>query len=240
MKTCTKCGQNIPDNAKFCSFCGEVAQEVKTTQENTAQESTTYYAAPEAQAPAGNSREEEQKNLDSLSNRLKWERIAWKVSGIIFLVCAIIFLLVGFIGTIAGGAVLADNASYSYEYYDGEYYYDEDYGTYSDNVDGEDFFAVFGLVYGIVYGILGLMLLLPIAIVNLVMAKKVGKYRAKLYTDCTDAVKHATSIGSIVLGAIFNQYALIAIVINFILTKKNKAVFDRIQANQSAYNNAQY
>lgn len=233
MKTCTKCGQSIPENAKFCSYCGEVVEEVKTAEN----ENTAYYAVPEAQAPAGN-REEEQKHLDSLSNRLKWERLAWKISGIVVLVCTIFFLLIGTIGTIAGGAVIADNASYSYEYYDGEYYYDEDYGTYSDNVDGEDFFAVFGLAYGLVYGILGIVFL-PIAIVNLVMAKKVGNYRAKIYTDCSDAVNHATSIGSIVLGALFNEYALIAIIINFILTKKNKAVFDRIQANQSAYNNAQ-
>ncbi len=241
MKTCTKCGQNIPDNAKFCSFCGEVAEGVKATQENTAQESTTYYAVPEAQAPAGN-REEEQKNLDSLSNRLKWERLAWKVQGIIFLVFAIFFILVGSIAGIFGSALMVDgieNADNSYyEYYDenGDYYhgYDGDVGT---DV-GIMVAGGAGLYIALEYGIIGAVFL-PIAIVNLVMAKKVGKYREKLYTDCTDAVNHATSVGSIVLGALFNEYALIAIIINFILTKKNKAVFDRIKANQSAYNNGQ-
>ncbi len=227
MKNCSKCGQSIPENAKFCSFCGEVAEDVKTTQESTA-----YYEAPVTQAPAGN-REEEQKCLDGLFSRLKWERIAWKVSGIVFLVCAIIFLLIGLIGTVVGVAVIADDASYSSDYYyDGEYYYD-------DNVDGEDFIAVFGFVYGI-YGIVGLFAFLPVAIANLVMAKKVGKYRAKLYTDCTDGVKHATSVGSIVLGALFNEIALVFIIINFVLTKNKKAEFDRIKANQFAYNNPQY
>lgn len=231
MKTCTKCGQSIPDNAKFCSFCGEIAEDTNTTQG-----SSTYYAVPVTPAAPAPDREEEQKHLDSLSNRLKWERLAWKVSGIVLLVCTIIFLLIGTIGTIAGGAVIADNANYSFEYYDGEYHYDDNYGSYSDNVDGEDVVGVIGLVYGIVYGVLGLVMFLPMTIVNLVMAKKVGKYREKIYTDCTDAVNHATSIGSIVLGALFNEWALIAIIINFILTKKNKAVFDRIKETQRAYN----
>ncbi|MBQ8000399.1 MAG: zinc ribbon domain-containing protein [Ruminococcus sp.] len=234
MKTCTKCGQNIPDNAKFCSFCGEVAQEVKTQAESTAQDSTSYYQAP------AQGRENEQKALDGLSNRLKWERTAWKITGIVYLVFAIVFLLISFVGTLAGGFLVADNASYSYEYYDGEYYYDDGYGYYSDNVDGEDFVGAIGLVYGVAYGIGGLVGFLPVAIVNLVMASKVGKYREKLYTDCTDGYNHATSVGSIVLGAIFNEIALVFIIINFVLTKNKKAEFDSIKANQSAYNNAQY
>lgn len=234
MKTCTKCGQNIPDNAKFCSYCGAVTEDVKT-----AQESTTYYEAPVTQAPA-QSREEEQKCLDGLSSRLKWERTAWKISGVVFLVCTIIFLLIGIIGTAVGGAVIADNASYSYEYYDGEYYYDEDYGYYSDNVDGEDFVGAIGLAYGIVYVIMGLLMFLPITIVNFVMASKVGKYRAKLYTDCTDGYNHATSVGSIVIAALFNEIALVFVIINFVLTKNKKAEFDRIKATQAQYNTMQY
>lgn len=234
MKTCTKCGQNIPDNAKFCSFCGAVTEDVKTTQE-----STTYYEAPVTQAPAPD-RAEEQKCLDGLSSRLKWERTAWKISGIVFLICAIVFLLIGLIGTVAGGALIADNASYSYDYYDGEYYFDDDYGYYSDNVDGEDFVAVFGLSFGVTYGFMGLAAFLPLAIVNLVMAKKVGKYREKLYTDCTDGYNHATSVGSIVLGALFNEIALVFIIINFVLTKNKGAEFDRIKATQAQYNTMQY
>lgn len=236
MKTCTKCGQAIPDNAKFCSFCGEIAEDTNTTQG-----SSTYYTTPVTPAASAPDREEEQKHLDSLSNRLKWERLAWKISGIVLLVCTIIFLLIGTIGTITGGAFIADGVDFSYddEYYhgdfDSEYYYD-DYDTYADSFDGETAVGVVGLVYGIVYGVLGLVMFLPLTIVNLVMAKKVGKYRDKIYTDCTDAVNHSTSIGSIVLGALFNEWALIAIIINFILTKKNKAVFDRIKETQSAYN----
>lgn len=248
MKYCAKCGQAIPEGAKFCSYCGEVTESAKASQQGT-----TYYQSP---APVETSktytREEEQKHLDSLSNRLKWERIAWKVSGIILLVCSIVLLSVstifGIVG-IVGLATAADNPQVNVE----DYNFD-DYGYHFEEYGGSDDYyynefdssadvgvAVAGGVGAFMWGLyfgMGLTFL-PIGIVNLVMAKKVGKYRDKIYTDCTDAVKHATSVGSIVLGALFNEYALIAIIINFILTKKNKEVFDRIQANQSAYNNTQ-
>lgn len=240
MKYCSKCGQTIPDNAKFCSHCGEV---IKTSE--PAQESTTYYQSP---APVETSktytREDEQKHLDSLSNRLKWERLAWKISGIVLLVCSIVLLSVSTIFGIVGIAGLAYNNNTVAEVNQYDYYYDDysdDY-YYNEFEDSADVgIAIAGgmgaFLWGFYFG-MGLALL-PIAIVNLVMAKKVGKYRNKIYTDCTDAVNHATSVGSIVLGALFNEYALIAIIINFILTKKNKEVFDRIKETQSAYNNAQ-
>ncbi len=249
MKYCSKCGQAIPEGAKFCSFCGEVLTS------NDAKKSTTYYAVPQTEEKTKTynyTREEEQKHLDSLSNRLKWERIAWKVPGIILLVCSIILLSVstifGIVG-IAGLATAADNPQvnieeynfddygYHFEEYGGsdDYYYNE----FDNSVDAGIVVAggMGAFLWGLYFG-MGLAFL-PIAIVNLVMAKKVGKYRDKLYTDCTDAVNHATSVGSIVLGALFNEYALIAIIINFILTKNNKELFDSIKANQSAYNNRQ-
>lgn len=263
MKTCTKCGQAIPDESKFCSFCGEVCQcapaqpaavaadTAKT--ENTAdttQGGDTYYAVP-AQVPAQpetdtTTRAEEQKLLDSLSNRLKWERLAWKIPGIILLVCSILFLVIASISGITGIAlmvseeVMSDDSYYEDNYYDYyNDYYSDDFGDYySDSSTSSEVMTVFGgmgMIYGVVYGILGFVFL-PIAIVNLVMAKKVGKYRNKVYTDCTDAVNHATSVGSIVLAAFFSEYALIAIIINFILTKRDKAKFEKIAATQAQYN----
>ena len=43
---------------------------------------------------------------------------------------------------------------------------------------------------------------LPVPIVSFVMMNKLGKYRAKLYTDCNDGISHC-SVGSIVLAALF-------------------------------------
>ena len=64
--------------------------------------------------------------------------------------------------------------------------------------------------------------LLAIAIVNLVMASKVSKSR---YSEVLTA-KHAGSVGSIVLAALFNEIALIFVIINFVLAKKHRAVLE--------------
>lgn len=64
--------------------------------------------------------------------------------------------------------------------------------------------------------------LLAIAIVNLVMASKVSKSR---YSEVLTA-KHAGSVGSIVVAALFNEIALIFVIINFVLAKKHRAVLE--------------
>ena len=64
--------------------------------------------------------------------------------------------------------------------------------------------------------------LLAIAIVNLVMASKVSKSR---YSEVLTA-KHAGSVGSIVVAALFNEIALIFVIINFVQAKKNRAVLE--------------
>ena len=64
--------------------------------------------------------------------------------------------------------------------------------------------------------------LLAIAIVNLVMASKVSKSR---YSEVLTA-KHAVSVGSIVVAALFNEIALIFVIINFVQAKKNRAVLE--------------
>ena len=77
---------------------------------------------------------------------------------------------------------------------------------------------------------------LPVPIVNFVMMKKLGNYRAKLFTDCKDGIGHCGSVGSIVLAALFNEVALIFVIINFVKAKNNAAVIKRIEARQEAYN----
>lgn len=74
---------------------------------------------------------------------------------------------------------------------------------------------------------------LPVPIVNFVMMKKLGKYRAKLVTDCKDGISHC-SVGSIVLAALFNEVALVFAIINFVMAKNNAAVIERIKARQNA------
>lgn len=81
-----------------------------------------------------------------------------------------------------------------------------------------------------------LFLYLPCAIVSFIMAKKVNGYINTLYTDCSSAVERCGSVGTIVLGALFNTVAMIFIIINFVNVKSNKQTFEDIKRNQDAYN----
>ena len=74
-------------------------------------------------------------------------------------------------------------------------------------------------MYDLFYIIFGIALLV-VAIVNLVTASKIGKYR---YSEVL-TVKHAGSVGSIVLAAFFNEIALVFVIINFVTAKKNRNI----------------
>lgn len=219
MKNCYKCGQVLADDVNFCSSCGEATENGQERQ-----------------------RAREQKCLDRLSTGLKHEGLAFRISGIVYIALAVFFLLYGGIMAALGGFVLADNASYDYsdDYYDSYYYYDGEYYsddfTYSDSTDGEDFLGGFFLSFGLSYGISLFISFLAVGIVDLVLAGKAKKYRAKVYSDCTDAVNHAGSVGTIVLGAFFSSVALVFIIINFVNTKNDKETFEKIKATQQSYN----
>lgn len=64
--------------------------------------------------------------------------------------------------------------------------------------------------------------LLTFAIVNLIRSFRIGKYRLSE----TQTIKHASSVGSIVLAAIFNEIALIFAIINFVTAKTNQQVLE--------------
>jgi hypothetical protein len=83
---------------------------------------------------------------------------------------------------------------------------------------------------------MGLIVYLPLAIINLKLLKKVEYYENTLYSDVSIARKRCTSVGMIVFAAIFNKIALIFIIINFVKTRKNAASFDRIEAAQKGGN----
>ncbi len=82
-------------------------------------------------------------------------------------------------------------------------------------------------VVGIMYGCMGL-LYLPIAIVNLVMAKKAGECREDLDRDPKRVIGRCESVGLIVLAAIFNNLALVFIIINFVRAKTCKHIIDKM------------
>ena len=82
-------------------------------------------------------------------------------------------------------------------------------------------------VVGIMYAIPGL-LYLPLAIVNLVMAKRAGEYREDLDVNPKYVIDRCGSVGLIVLGAIFNSLALVFIIINFVRAKNCRHIIEKL------------
>ena len=186
---------------------------------------------------------EKQNVINRLNTGLKHEKLAYKIYGIVALVLAIVIMLCGGVMMVSGAFLTAEEAG-TYEitcndeivngnadilFENGRVEVtDENVHVY---IDGEEvnitesdvailagagviFFSVFYMVFG--------ALLLAIAIVNLVTSSKIGKYR--LSDEAT--VKHAGSVGSIVLAAFFNEIALIFAIINFVIAKKNRAFLE--------------
>ena len=73
MKKCTSCGLENAEDSRFCSGCGAVLEE------------------------SNNAVAEEQSLLDGYYRFFKYERLAWKISGIFFLVFSLFFFGLGFI-----------------------------------------------------------------------------------------------------------------------------------------------
>lgn len=222
MKYCTKCGYQLPDEAKFCNACGASAEAVNHTQsepENPYASQVTP-ATEQANIQSVNSHTEapktdeellaeEQALLNKFSIALKHERLAWKIYGIVLVIITAYIIAFGLIMGIFTGAAAAATG-------------------------GEAFVAS---LFFLMYLFMGLMFL-PIAIINLSMKNKLEKYRAKLYTDCTDGIGHF-SVGSIVFCAFFNGVALVFNIVYFIIAKNNAAVIERIKARQKEYNSQQ-
>lgn len=190
---------------------------------------------------------EKQNVLNRLSRGLKHERLAYKIYGIVTLVLAIIIMVFGVVSTVTGAFITATETYYTegISFSSNVDISDEDSNIFigdgnieiadddvSIHIDGNEFeitdgdvavVAGMGVVaIGSFYIIFGAVLL-AVAIVNLVMASKVGKYRLSEVLT----VKHASSVGSIVVAAIFNEIALIFVIFNFVIAKKNRAVLEK-------------
>ncbi|MBQ2825435.1 MAG: hypothetical protein IJF19_04090 [Clostridia bacterium] len=154
--------------------------------------------------------------VEALSNGLRRERLAYKIFGIVALVLAVIIIVAGIVGVVAGGFITGVESEAANEIYS----YNEN-GIDIEITDG-DIAAVTGIGVAFFSGFyLGFgFSLLAIAIVNLVLAAKVGKCR--LSDDAT--IRHAGSVGSIIFAAFFNEIALIFVIFNFVKAKKHRAL----------------
>ncbi len=155
---------------------------------------------------------EKQNVINRLSTGLKHERLAYKIYGIVTIVIAAIVIIASIFAMVAGYSATPDIVVVNDVL---EYHIVDFTDTF---VIGED-----ALIFGLSTTYLAIGVVLAVyGIVNLAMASKVGKYRfSEVLT-----VKHAGSVGSIVVAAIFNEIALIFAIINFVIAKKNRAVLE--------------
>lgn len=241
MKKCIKCGAELDDGAAVCRVCGEA-------QKNKAEIADGDRAL-----------------LDRMMKFLRFEHFAWKLKGILCLVCTIIMIAGGLIIMLCGtgigvmSLVRAAGAPEQQQQQSGRMEIDPSSGFSFEidkdgkilinnaplqrgepqNADPYSVFLAFGvlfIIYSIYFITMGLIVYLPLAIINLKLLKKVEYYENTLYSDVSIARKRCTSVGMIVFAAIFNKIALIFIIINFVKTRKNAAAFDRIEAAQKGGN----
>ena len=138
--------------------------------------------------------------LSKLTTGLKHERLAYKIYGIVSLVLAIILIIFGALVMISDVNAVTNRIISAHL----------TLGTAYISLDNNLLLLGYGCI------------VLAIAIVNLVRASRIGKYRI----DETLTIKQTSSVSSIVMPAIFNDVALVFAIINFVNAKKNSEVLN--------------
>lgn len=197
---------------KYCCYCGTgINEDAKFCSSCGAAVKRNLYTYEENEQ----ARAAEQKCLDELNVKMKHESLTFLIAGFAFLAIAAVLIITG---ALMGETALSMRNGYYY-------YYDQTV------LELYDFWGVILVYSGFAHAASGIF--------NLVYSKRVRRYTSVIYADCTAAVEQAGSVSTIVLGALFNNIALIFIIKNFIHVNKNKDVFKRIKQNQQIYNNRQ-
>lgn len=207
---CEKCGSFIEDDSKFCPACGAAVN-------GTAAQD----AAANPNSPTNPALQDE--CMKCLYKHFRHEKLVWMICGIVLTVCCVIMIFTG--------VVLAANGAYATydEYRAGDFEITGISPDIINSVSGPA--AVINLVAGSSILVSGL-LFLPIGIINLVMIGKTQRYINSLYKDCGEAVTRASSVGMIVFSALFNEIAMIFIIINFVNARRHRAVFEEVRKLQ--------
>ena len=216
MKQCHICGTANSNNASFCASCGSALG-------GDSYESVTYPAY------SGNSTltSEEREVIEGMKRNFRREKKSFKIISIIGIVClsiyacfvllfAVLFILAGSSGTWStySSLNLANLASVN----------PGTAGTY-----------VVSLAM-IIYSVTCLVMLLPVFIVGLVAAKKIDYYLTTIDNDIEPSRKRATAVGMIVFSAIFNNIAMIFVILNFVYARRNAKVIESIINKQHLQN----
>ncbi len=190
MKYCTNCGKEVAEGNLFCAECGAPVDAVKSEEAAIA---------------------EEKECLDFFYRFFKYERLAWKIFGIVWVAFAAFFLVFGILFGGIGAIEFGLN-------------------TPADEM-------AFGVLSG-TYVFLSI-LYLPIGIINLCMVKRARFYMDTIYTDVCPAIVRLNSVGMIVFSAMFNTLAMVFIIINFARAKSSKEMLNRIAKRQHEFKEQQ-
>lgn len=187
MKYCVKCGNAMAEEAAFCTACGAPA--------------AVAAPAPAQETPGtDDGLAKEKEFLDTYHRLFRYERLAWKIAGIVLLILSLLFIGLGMLflllALVSRGAALIVP-------------------------------AVMLVLYGLLF--------LPAAILNLKMVPKAQYYMDILYTDVRPVITRCSSIGMFILAGFFNEIALIFIIINFVRTKANREMLQRVTVRQQNY-----
>ena len=91
MKFCVNCGSQLSDETRFCSTCGqEVTAEAPVENDVTIDDSLLI--------------QQEKECLNKFYRFFKYERLAWKIAGIVSLVFSLVFIGFGFLAFLMGAA----------------------------------------------------------------------------------------------------------------------------------------
>ncbi len=196
---CKCCGAQLNEQDAFCTVCG-----MKNERPAPVQNENNVPVGNESLVPM----EENTPNqaFDTMFRMFKYERLAWKIVGIVYSLLGGLYALLGILYLVLGGIISID------DYYVGTLLF-----TY-----GFMFFAV-----AISFGVVGVF--------GLVMINKVQRYMNEMSFNIRPAIIRANSVGMIVLGALFNQVAMIFIIINFVFAKTNKSALEQIAQTQNPY-----
>ena len=88
----------------------------------------------------------------------------------------------------------------------------------------EEAFLAMGIVY-LLYPIL----FAPIIVINWVMTVKAGRYESTVTDDPAGAVERAGNVGIIVVSALFNNIAMIFVIINFVYAKIHEKTIAKLR-----------
>ncbi|MBQ7872248.1 MAG: zinc ribbon domain-containing protein [Oscillospiraceae bacterium] len=187
---------------KYCMHCGNPLPDDAHFCEHCGAASPA--AASEEPSPAAEEAREERACLDNMRRMLRGEQLSWTIGTWVTLGVSLLYMLLWVLFVVAATTGLP--------------------------MDHDDR-VFFGMVCTI-FLIYVAVLIGPRIVVGFIMASRSKAYMQNIYERPEEAIERCGHAGIIVLGAIFNEVALIFIIINFVRCKSRRKVFDRIVAQR--------